>query len=241
MSSRYKPREKLKVNFGTPEFLAPEVINYEFVSFPTDMWSLGVITYMLWVVDAHKHTHRKTAETAASLSCALLWSRLSGLSPFLGEDDNETLNNILACQWNFEEEEFKDISDEAKDFITRLLVKSKSWRMSATESLRHAWLSDRTLHFRLVRNPALKWRNTQTWMTLISNSHEKVTVIIPDCVRLLRRLTSFYIVQLHWNSSLIRNQCWYWCLVLCADLGSCLTAERQVPLHTNCTSRELDR
>lgn len=47
VSFRYKPREKLRVNFGTPEFLAPEVINYEFVSFPTDMWSLGVITYML--------------------------------------------------------------------------------------------------------------------------------------------------------------------------------------------------
>lgn len=44
---RYKPREKLKVNFGTPEFLAPEVINYDFVSFNTDMWSLGVITYMM--------------------------------------------------------------------------------------------------------------------------------------------------------------------------------------------------
>ncbi|KAM9761917.1 myosin light chain kinase family member 4 isoform 3-T3 [Menidia menidia] len=121
LARRYKPREKLKVNFGTPEFLAPEVINYEFVSFPTDMWSLGVITYML----------------------------LSGLSPFLGDDDNETLNNILACQWNFEEEEFTDISDEAKDFITLLLVKSKSWRMSATESLKHPWLSDRSLHFRL--------------------------------------------------------------------------------------------
>ncbi|XP_070817483.1 myosin light chain kinase 2, skeletal/cardiac muscle [Chaetodon trifascialis] len=121
LARRYKPREKLRVNFGTPEFLAPEVINYEFVSFPTDMWSLGVITYML----------------------------LSGLSPFLGDDDNETLNNILACQWNFEEEEFTDISDEAKDFITRLLVKSKSWRMSAAESLRHPWLSDRILHYRL--------------------------------------------------------------------------------------------
>ncbi|XP_037626061.1 myosin light chain kinase 2, skeletal/cardiac muscle isoform X1 [Sebastes umbrosus] len=121
LARRYKPREKLRVNFGTPEFLAPEVINYEFVSFPTDMWSLGVITYML----------------------------LSGLSPFLGDDDNETLNNILACQWNFEEEEFTDISDEAKDFITLLLVKSKSWRMSATESLRHPWLSDRSLHHRL--------------------------------------------------------------------------------------------
>lgn len=44
---RYKPREKLKVNFGTPEFLAPEVVNYDFVSFPTDMWSIGVIAYML--------------------------------------------------------------------------------------------------------------------------------------------------------------------------------------------------
>nr|XP_057929589.1 myosin light chain kinase family member 4 isoform X2 [Doryrhamphus excisus]XP_057929590.1 myosin light chain kinase family member 4 isoform X2 [Doryrhamphus excisus] len=121
LARRYKPREKLKVNFGTPEFLAPEVINYEFVSFPTDMWSLGVITYML----------------------------LSGLSPFLGDDDNETLNNILACQWNFEEEEFTDVSDEAKDFITRLLVKSKSWRMSAAESLRHPWLSDRSLHYNL--------------------------------------------------------------------------------------------
>ncbi|XP_077391022.1 uncharacterized protein mylk4b isoform X2 [Festucalex cinctus] len=121
LARRYKPREKLKVNFGTPEFLAPEVINYEFVSFPTDMWSLGVITYML----------------------------LSGLSPFLGDDDNETLNNILACQWNFEEDEFTGVSKEAKDFITRLLVKSKNWRMSATESLRHAWLADQNLHYKL--------------------------------------------------------------------------------------------
>nr|XP_046189167.1 myosin light chain kinase family member 4-like isoform X2 [Oncorhynchus gorbuscha] len=121
LARRYKPREKLRVNFGTPEFLAPEVINYEFVSFPTDMWSLGVITYML----------------------------LTGLSPFLGDDDNETLNNILACQWNFEEEAFTDISEEAKDFITRLLVKSKSWRMSASQSLKHSWLSDHNLHYRL--------------------------------------------------------------------------------------------
>jgi len=44
---RYQPREKLRVNFGTPEFLSPEVVNYDYVSFNTDMWSLGVITYML--------------------------------------------------------------------------------------------------------------------------------------------------------------------------------------------------
>ncbi|XP_034744074.1 myosin light chain kinase 2, skeletal/cardiac muscle isoform X3 [Etheostoma cragini] len=117
----YKPREKLRVNFGTPEFLAPEVINYDFVSFNTDMWSLGVITYML----------------------------LSGLCPFLGDDDNETLNNILACKWNFEEQEFVDTSEEAKDFISKLLIVNKSWRMGASEALRHPWLSDPVLHHHL--------------------------------------------------------------------------------------------
>lgn len=94
--------------------------------------------------------------TAATPYCVFSWLRLSGLSPFLGDDDNETLNNILACQWNFEEEEFMDISDEAKDFITRLLVKSKSWRMSATESLRHPWISDRSLHYRLNQKVVFK-------------------------------------------------------------------------------------
>ncbi|XP_053322824.1 myosin light chain kinase family member 4 isoform X2 [Spea bombifrons] len=119
LARRYKPREKLKVHFGTPEFLAPEVVNYDFVSFPTDMWSVGVIAYML----------------------------LSGLSPFLGEDESETLNNIVACDWDFEEEEFEKISEAAKDFIIKLLVKEKCWRMSASEALKHQWLSDSQLHF----------------------------------------------------------------------------------------------
>ena len=51
---------------------------------------------------------------------------LSGLCPFLGDDDNQTLNNILAAKWNFEEEEFITVSAEAKDFITRLLVVNKT-------------------------------------------------------------------------------------------------------------------
>ncbi|XP_066848638.1 myosin light chain kinase family member 4 isoform X2 [Anser cygnoides] len=123
LARRYKPREKLRVNFGTPEFLAPEVVNYEFVSFPTDMWSVGVIAYML----------------------------LSGLSPFLGDDDSETLNNILACSWDFEDEEFRGVSDQAKDFISKLLIKEKCWRISATAALKHPWLSDHKLHCRLQK------------------------------------------------------------------------------------------
>lgn len=53
---------------------------------------------------------------------------LSGLSPFLGDDDNETLNNILAAKWNFDEPEFADTSEEAKDFISRMLIVNKGYR-----------------------------------------------------------------------------------------------------------------
>ncbi|XP_038226460.1 myosin light chain kinase 2, skeletal/cardiac muscle isoform X1 [Dermochelys coriacea] len=114
LARRYNPREKLKVNFGTPEFLSPEVVNYDQVSYSTDMWSLGVITYML----------------------------LSGLSPFLGDDDAETLNNVLAAKWYFDEEAFEGISDEAKDFVSNLIIKQKSGRMSAARCLQHPWLND---------------------------------------------------------------------------------------------------
>ncbi|XP_078283604.1 uncharacterized protein mylk4b [Rhinoraja longicauda] len=114
LARRYKPREKLKINFGTPEFLAPEVVNYDFVSFPTDMWSLGVIAYML----------------------------LSGLSPFLGEDDNETLNNILACKWDLDDAEFENVTEDAKEFISKLLIKEKGARISAAQCLKQPWLTN---------------------------------------------------------------------------------------------------
>lgn len=114
LARKYRPREKLKVNFGTPEFLAPEVVNYDFVSFPTDMWSVGVITYML----------------------------LSGLSPFMGENDTETMNNILHANWDFDAEAFENVSEEAKDFISRLLLSAKCSRLSASGCMKHSWLNN---------------------------------------------------------------------------------------------------
>ncbi|NWR78793.1 MYLK2 kinase, partial [Centropus unirufus] len=114
LARRFNPQEKLKVNFGTPEFLSPEVVNYEQVSYSTDMWSMGVITYML----------------------------LSGLSPFLGDNDTETLNNVLAANWYFDEETFESVSDEAKDFVSNLIIKEKSGRMSAGQCLQHPWLNN---------------------------------------------------------------------------------------------------
>lgn len=64
------------------------------------------------------------------MTVCLLPVSLSGLSPFLGDDDNETLNNILACKWNFEEQEFVDTSEEAKDFISKLLIVNKRYPSS---------------------------------------------------------------------------------------------------------------
>lgn len=53
--------------------------------------------------------------------------RLSGLSPFAGDNDIETLKNVKACDWDFDEEAFRDVSEEGKEFIRRLLIKNKEY------------------------------------------------------------------------------------------------------------------
>ncbi|XP_054855391.1 death-associated protein kinase 2-like isoform X2 [Eublepharis macularius] len=97
---------------GTPQYIAPEVINYEALSCATDMWSIGVITYIL----------------------------LSGMSPFQGETDTETLSNVVAGSYEFEDKYFGQTSELAKDFIRQLLEKEPSNRMTAAECLIHPWI-----------------------------------------------------------------------------------------------------
>ena len=52
-------------------------------------------------------------------------SRLSGESPFQGNNDAETLASVTAARYEFDPETFEDISDEAKDFISSLLKKDR--------------------------------------------------------------------------------------------------------------------
>ncbi|KAM9456810.1 myosin light chain kinase, smooth muscle isoform 2-T2 [Clarias gariepinus] len=111
LASKLDSSTPLKVMHGTPEFVAPEVINYEPVCLNTDMWSIGVICYIL----------------------------LSGESPFQGDSDTETLALVTAAQWEFDEESFEDISNQAKDFISSLLQKNTKNRMSCDKALSHAW------------------------------------------------------------------------------------------------------
>ncbi|KAJ4450880.1 hypothetical protein ANN_02312 [Periplaneta americana] len=112
LARKYDPQKKLQVLFGTPEFVAPEVVNFDQISYGTDMWSVGVICYVL----------------------------LSGLSPFMGETDIETMANVTIAKYDFDDDVFNEISEDAKDFITQLLVKDKERRMSATQCLAHPWL-----------------------------------------------------------------------------------------------------
>ncbi|MBN3310049.1 DAPK2 kinase, partial [Amia calva] len=97
---------------GTPQYIAPEVINFEPLTMAADMWSIGVITYIL----------------------------LSGLSPFQGDTDEETLTNIVEGNYEFDEQHFRQTSDLAKGFIQTLLVKDPRERMTAEESLVHPWI-----------------------------------------------------------------------------------------------------
>lgn len=55
LAREYDPTTKLQVLFGTPEFVAPEVVNFEAITFATDMWSVGVIAYVLWVFPGWVH------------------------------------------------------------------------------------------------------------------------------------------------------------------------------------------
>ncbi|XP_075831491.1 death-associated protein kinase 3 isoform X2 [Microtus pennsylvanicus] len=95
IAHRIEAGSEFKNIFGTPEFVAPEIVNYEPLGLEADMWSIGVITYIL----------------------------LSGASPFLGETKQETLTNISAVNYDFDEEYFSSTSELAKDFIRKLLVK----------------------------------------------------------------------------------------------------------------------
>uniref|UniRef100_A0A1A7WC41 non-specific serine/threonine protein kinase n=3 Tax=Iconisemion striatum TaxID=60296 RepID=A0A1A7WC41_9TELE len=112
LAQKIEPGADFKNIFGTPEFVAPEIVNYEQLGLEADMWSIGVITYIL----------------------------LSGASPFLGDTKQETLANISAVSYDFDEEFFSSTSELAKSFIRQLLEKDTRKRMTIEGALNHPWI-----------------------------------------------------------------------------------------------------
>ncbi|XP_034242469.1 serine/threonine-protein kinase 17A-like [Thrips palmi] len=101
---------------GTPDYVAPEVLSYEPISLATDIWSVGVLAYVL----------------------------LSGYSPFAGDTKQETFCNISQCTLNFPDELFEGVSEAARDFIRTTLQTDPGCRLSARQCLEHPWLSFKT-------------------------------------------------------------------------------------------------
>lgn len=97
---------------GTPDYVAPEILSYEPIHIGSDMWSIGVLTYVI----------------------------LTGCSPFAGDNKQETFLNISQVNVDFPSELFGDISKGAIDFISKLLVRNPEKRMTARECLNHPWL-----------------------------------------------------------------------------------------------------
>ena len=100
------------MEYGQPEYVAPEIVNGEGATFASDMWSVGIITYLM----------------------------LSGVSPFRGQNDRETLQRIQMGDIDFDFELWQNISREAKHFFANLLVYKPEERMSVRQSLAHPWL-----------------------------------------------------------------------------------------------------
>jgi calcium/calmodulin-dependent protein kinase I len=103
---------RLETSCGTPDYVAPEVLRGEVYDQSVDLWSVGVITYIL----------------------------LCGFPPFWGESQGELFDKILAADYEFPSPEWDNVSDNAKDFIKKLLVKDNRARMTAQQCAQHAWL-----------------------------------------------------------------------------------------------------
>jgi len=97
---------------GTPGYVAPEVLQAEGYGEEVDMWSIGVITYIL----------------------------LCGFPPFYSESVPEVFEQIMKAEYDYPAEYWDDISDDAKDFINHLLVVDVKKRLTAKKALEHAWL-----------------------------------------------------------------------------------------------------
>jgi len=112
---------------GTKAYSAPEVgFGYRQAGVPrndsgysakVDMWSLGVILYVI----------------------------VAAYHPFdpHGVDDDRTIwSRIVACKWDFNDQVWETLSDSLKDLLRKLIEPDPDKRLSADEFLQHPWLSD---------------------------------------------------------------------------------------------------
>ncbi|OAY39051.1 calcium and calcium/calmodulin-dependent serine/threonine-protein kinase [Manihot esculenta] len=98
--------------FGSIDYVSPEALSQGRISSKSDMWSLGVIMYIL----------------------------LSGYPPFIGQSNRQKQQMIIAGEFSFYEKTWKNITSSAKQLITDLLQVDPTRRPSALDVLNHPWV-----------------------------------------------------------------------------------------------------
>ncbi|MBA0607236.1 hypothetical protein Godav_019572 [Gossypium davidsonii] len=111
LSIFFKPGDILNDVVGSPYYVAPEVLRKHYGP-EADVWSAGVITYIL----------------------------LSGVPPFWGETEQEIFNEVLNGELDFSSDPWPNISESAKDLVTKMLDRDTKRRIKAHEVLRHPWV-----------------------------------------------------------------------------------------------------
>ncbi|CAD6197578.1 unnamed protein product [Caenorhabditis auriculariae] len=118
-ATRLAKNELLRDLCGTPGYLAPETIKCRLYddapgySFGVDEWALGVILYTL----------------------------LAGYAPFYHRRQLMMLRIIQQGKFEFRQEQWANITQEAKDLITSLLVVDHEKRLTSKQCLSHPWMA----------------------------------------------------------------------------------------------------
>lgn len=113
LSDFIKPGKKFQDIVGSAYYVAPEVLRRK--SGPeSDVWSIGVITYIL----------------------------LCGRRPFWDKTEDGIFKEVLKNKPDFRRKPWPSISNDAKDFVKKLLVKDPRARLTAAQALSHPWVRE---------------------------------------------------------------------------------------------------
>ena len=112
-SAKKRNRTKLSGVTGTVYYCSPEIVNDKY-DFECDEWACGIMMYILFVNNP----------------------------PFQGESEEEIFAKILKDEPNLDIKPLKDISENCKDLIKKLLEKDAQKRIKAREALKHPFFTN---------------------------------------------------------------------------------------------------
>ena len=156
---------KITFRFGTPYYIAPEVLQ-ESYNEKCDVWSIGVILYLLLV----------------------------GQAPFDGEDDTVICQKIISEEVNYNVKRIKQLSSESVDLMKKLLEKNPDKRISSQEALNHTWIKKYAPHTKVNKAFSKKiYKNLSNFCEKSQLSDVVVTFITnylmnDDELKLLKKL-----------------------------------------------------